>query len=198
MDKVVLRKWLESGYVENGITFPTRKGIPQGGIISPTLSNMTLDRLEARVYSVVPRRSRVNFVRYADDFIVTGKSKRLLEEEVKPAIESFLAERGLVLSQEKIVITYIKEGFTFLGQTFQKHWRVLHITPAKEGVLALLRKVGTLIRKHLDASMPVLIKKLNESFRGNSHVHFLGGNGAERPLNYSIPLKYPLDILRHS
>ena len=171
MDKVVLRKWLEMGYVEKGITYPTRKGVPQGGIISPTLANMTLDGLEEAIHCSVPRRSRVNFVRYADDFIVTGKSKRLLEERVKPAIESFLAERGLVLSHEKTVITYIKEGFTFLGQTFQKHGRVLHITPAKEGVLALLRKAGTLIRKHVGAPMPVLIKRLNESLRGWANYH---------------------------
>ena len=81
MDKTILRKWLEAGYVENGISYPSRKGTPQGGIISPTLSNMTLDGLEEVVRSAVPRRNRVNFIRYADDFIVTGKSKRLLEVE---------------------------------------------------------------------------------------------------------------------
>ena len=75
MDKAVLRKWLDAGYVENGITYPTRKGVPQGGIISPTLANMTLDGLEEAVRRAVPRRSRVNFIRYADDFIITGKSK---------------------------------------------------------------------------------------------------------------------------
>ncbi|RLC35757.1 group II intron reverse transcriptase/maturase, partial [candidate division Kazan bacterium] len=72
---------------------------------------MTLDGLEEAVRSAVPRRSRVNFIRYADDFIITGKSKRLLEEKVKPAVGVFLAERGLTLSGEKTVITHIKDGF---------------------------------------------------------------------------------------
>jgi len=76
MDKAVLRKWLKAGYVENGITYPTREGNPQGGIISPTVSNMTLDGLKEAVRCAVPRRSRVNFVRYTDDFIITGKSKQ--------------------------------------------------------------------------------------------------------------------------
>jgi RNA-directed DNA polymerase len=67
MDKVILKKWLKAGYVENGITYPNRKGTPQGGIISPTLANMTLDGLEEAVKSAVPWRSRVNFIRYADD-----------------------------------------------------------------------------------------------------------------------------------
>ncbi len=120
MDKTILRTWLEAGYVENGITYPTRKGAPQG-VISPTLANMTLDGLEEVVRRAVPRRSRVNFIRYADDFIITGKSKRLIEKNVKPAVEKFLAERGLTLSEEKTGFTHIKNGFTFLGQTFRNN-----------------------------------------------------------------------------
>ena len=81
---------------------------------------MTLDGLERVIRKAVPRRSRVNFVRYADDFIVTGKSRRLLEEKVRPRIEEFLAERGLSLSPEKTAITHITDGFTFLGQTYRK------------------------------------------------------------------------------
>jgi len=182
MDKVVLRKWLDAGYVENGITYPTRKGVPQGGIISPTLANMTLDGLEEAVRRAVPRRHRVNFIRYADDLIITGKSKWLLETKVKPAVKAFLAERGLTLSEEKTVITHIKKGFTFLGQTFRKHGKVLHIKPSTEGVLALMRKVGMLIKKHVGAPMPVLIKKLNEILRGwaNYHRHVVSSEAFSR------------------
>jgi RNA-directed DNA polymerase len=146
------------------------------------LANMTLDGLEAVVRSAVPRRSRVNFIRYADDFIITGKSKRLLEENVKPAVEKFLAERGLSLSEEKTVITYVKKGFTFLGQTFRKHGGKLHITPSKEGVLALVRKVGTIIRKHVGAPMPIMIKKLNQTLRGwaNYHRHVVSSEAFSR------------------
>ena len=107
----------------------------------------------------------------ATRLIVTGKSKRLLEGSVKPAIEAFLAERGLTLSEEKTVLTHIKDGFTFLGQTFRKHGRVLHITPAIEGVLALKRKVGALIRKYVSAPMSALIKKLNQTLRGWGNYH---------------------------
>jgi len=199
MDKVVLRKWLKAGYVENGITYPTRKGTPQGGIISPTVSNMTLDGLEEAVRCAVPRRSRVNFIRYADDFIITGKSKRLLEHQIKPVVEDFLAERGLTLSKEKTVITYIKKGFTFLGQTFRKHGRVLHITPSVEGVLALVRKVGTLIRKHVSAPMPVLIKKLNEMLRGwgNYHRHVVASEAFSRIDTYVFEQLWRMVRRRH-
>ena len=65
MDKVVLRKWLEAGYVEKGTLFATEAGTPQGGIISPVLANLTLDGLEQAVNISVspkdtPRRSIQN------------------------------------------------------------------------------------------------------------------------------------------
>ena len=171
MEKTVLRKWLEAGYVEDGRLYPSRKGTPQGGVISPTLANITLDGLEQAVHSAIPRRSRVNFIRYADDFIITGKSKQLLERQVKPVVEQFLAERGLTLSEEKTSITHITDGFTFLGQTFRKNGNTLRITPAKEGVLALKRKVGNVCRKYVSAPMAALIKVLNQTLRGWGNYH---------------------------
>jgi len=199
MDKVILRKWLEAGYVEDGINFPSRKGTPQGGIISPTLSNMTLDGLEKVVHSTVPRKKRVNFVRYADDFIITGKSKRLLENQVRPAIEAFLDERGLELSQEKTVITHIKKGFTFLGQTCRRRSGKLYIRPSKEGVLALLEKVGTKIRKHVSAPIPALIKKLNQILRGwaNYHRHVVSSEAFSRVDTYVFKQLWRMLRKRH-
>ena len=166
IEKRILRQWLRAGYVDKGILFPTRKGTPQGGIISPTLANMTLDGLEKAVHAAIPRRKRVNVVRYADDFIITGKSKALLMNKIIPAVTAFLAERGLQLSKEKSKITYIRDGFTFLGQNFRKYGNTLRIKPAKQGVLALLRKVGNLIRKRANAPVQKLINKLNSILRG--------------------------------
>lgn len=171
MDKQILHKWLKAGYVENGATFPTRKGTPQGGIISPMLANMTLDGLEEVIHASVPRRSRVNFIRYADDFIVTAKSRRLLTNNILPAIVKFLSGRGLSLSQEKTVITYIKDGFTFLGQTFRKRGNTLRITPSYEGTLGLIAKVKNIIRKYINASVRAMICKLNETLRGWANYH---------------------------
>lgn len=87
------------------------------------------------------QKAKVNLVRYADDFIITGSSKELLEKEVKPMIEGFLAQRGLTLSAKKTQITHIREGFDFLGQNVRKYGEKLLIKPSRRNVSAFLDKV---------------------------------------------------------
>jgi RNA-directed DNA polymerase len=200
MDKVVLRKWLRAGYVENGIRYPTRKGVPQGGIISPTISNMVLDGLEETVRCAVPRRCRINFTPYADDFIITGKSRTILGEAIQPVVEGFLRERGLELSPEKTLITHIKDGFKFLGQTFRKYGMVLHIKPAAEGVQALMEKVGTVIRQHVGAPIQALIKELNAILRGwaNYYRHVVASEAFKRIDTYVFEELRRMVHRRHS
>src|SRR6266498_5061269 len=98
MDKQTLRKWLQAGFMERGQLFPTRKGTPQGGIISPILANLALDGMQKTIrQATCPAGDKVNFVRYADDFIVTGATREILEQKVKPALTAFLTPRGLEL-----------------------------------------------------------------------------------------------------
>jgi RNA-directed DNA polymerase len=59
----------------------------------------------------------VNFIRYADDFVITSKSKEILEGEVKPLGEEFLQQRGLELSPKKTVITHVEKGFDSSDKT---------------------------------------------------------------------------------
>nr|WP_081296702.1 reverse transcriptase domain-containing protein [Gilliamella apicola] len=103
MNKRILTKWLKSGVVDMGQVKMTEAGTPQGGIISPTLANMALDGLEKELAnhfgekaSRKIRQHKTYMVRYADDFIISGISKELLEEKVIPVVEEFLKERGLM------------------------------------------------------------------------------------------------------
>jgi RNA-directed DNA polymerase len=74
MDKGILKAWLTAGYIEENALHVTEEGTPQGGIVSPLLANWALDGLERAVKAAVARRgAKVNVVRYADDFIVTGR-----------------------------------------------------------------------------------------------------------------------------
>lgn len=177
-DKGILRKWLQAGYVYKDQLFPTTAGTPQGGIISPTLANLTLDGLEAALRSkfggtksMEARKHQVNFVRYADDFIITGKSKELLENEVKPLVENFLKERGLTLSAEKTKATHIEEGFDFLGWNFRKYDGKLLIKPSKKNVKAFLGKIRETVKGNKAAKQENLIGLLNPMIRGWANYH---------------------------
>ncbi len=181
LDKTMLRKWLKAGYLENYQFHATEEGTPQGGIISPVAANMTLDGLErllASHFSKTSRagkRAKVNLVRYADDFIVTGSSKELLEQEVKPLVEQFMRERGLELSPEKTVITHVEQGFDFLGQTVRKYQHgkraKFFITPSKKNVKAFLVKVRMRIKQSRDLTAGELIAELNPLIRGWALYH---------------------------
>jgi RNA-directed DNA polymerase len=107
--------WLRRGLIDHGTRLATTAGVPQGGIISPVVSTMVLDGLEAVVHngSWHRRVHTINYVRWADDFIVTANSRQVLEETVLPRINAFLAERGVRLSPTKTVITPITQGFDF-------------------------------------------------------------------------------------
>ncbi len=176
MDKTILRQWLKAGFLENSVWAPTEAGTPQGGIISPALMNLTLDGLEERINAFCPPRLRAKgvklaLVRYADDMIITSSSKELLEEQVVPAVISFLQERGLELSPEKTKLTHIKDGFDFLGQTIRKFNGKLLIKPARKSVSKLLDKVRAVIKANPQSKPEYLIKQLNPIIRGWANYH---------------------------
>jgi RNA-directed DNA polymerase len=166
MDKQMLRAWLKAGYWEKDQLFPTEAGTPQGGLISPILANMTLDGMEEVVQAAAGPRDKVHFIRYADDFVVTGASKEILEQKVKLALTAFLTERGLRLSEQKTVLTHISEGFNFLGHTVRKYGDKLLITPAKSKVEAMRKKIGELIHSAVGLTQEALLRQLNPRLRG--------------------------------
>ena len=183
MDKEILRKWLKAGYIENGKSFLSESGTPQGGIISPALANMTLDGMENLLGKRFDSQKgkKVHIIRYADDFVITGESEELLEKEVKPIIEEFLKERGLELSEEKTRITHIDKGFDFLGMNLRKYKGKLLIKPSKENFNAIAKKIRDIISNHKTVKQSVLIKLINPLIRGWSNYH--SGNVAKSAYN---------------
>jgi RNA-directed DNA polymerase len=166
MDKAILRKWLAAGYMEDSVLHPTEEGTPQGGIISPVLANLTLDGLERVAREALPRRSLVNVVRYADDFVVTARTEEQLRQKVIPAIEAFLAERGLRLSPEKSKITRIETGFDFLGANVRKYDGKLLMKPSPKSVKAFLAGIRAFIKAHSEITILEMIRRLNSRIRG--------------------------------
>lgn len=191
MDKEILRKFLKCGFVETKRLFPTDEGTPQGGSISPILSNMVLDGLEKAIRAAFPLRKDigrkaifpgVHFVRYADDFIVTSKTKETLEKEILPLIRGFLSKRGLQLSEEKTVVTHIDDGFDFLGCNIRKYGGKYLCKPSKKNTKAIMAKIRAVIKRNHAAKQENLIGLLNPIIRGwvNSQKYNVSVKAFER------------------
>jgi RNA-directed DNA polymerase len=119
-------------------------------------------RLETRVMLCVGRLLH---------FVISGRSKELLENEVRPLVEQFLNERGLELSPEKTRITHITEGFDFLGQNVRRYKEGIRVTPSKKNVKRFLAKVRQIIKSNKQAPTGLLIATLNPVIRGWAQYH---------------------------
>lgn len=177
LDKALLRGWLQAGYMEKGQFHHVRRGLPQGGIISPILANMTLDGMEAMLTTYfqhnaqISARSKIAFVRYADDFIVAGASKKMLQDEVKSLLSNFLNERGMRFSLKKTTITPVSEGFEFLGYHLKLDSALfgrgtVKITPSQKSLGRVLRSIEQAIDSRPEASASQLIQALDPIISG--------------------------------
>jgi RNA-directed DNA polymerase len=185
METKVLKSWLKAGYLEGDRLFHTDEGThqgPQEGIICPSLANLTLNGLEEHLkkkfkpgYGLskngkrARKATRLNVVRYAHDFIVTGQSKRQLER-VKKAISDFLAPRGLKINEDKTSIRPISEGFDFLGWNFRKYKTgVLLCKISKQSISRHRKEIKYLIKTTHEPH--ILIPRLNKKIRGWMNYH---------------------------
>ena len=166
--------------------FPTEEGTPQGGIISPTLAiwhltdfNHSWLKDSKDVSSTIRTfHYKVNLIRYADDFIITGRDKELLENEVKPIVIEFLKERGLTLSEEKTTITNIYKGFDFLGFNIRKFGKRLYTSPSKEAQKRFRTKISDIVKGHKTCKQESLIRMLNPVITGWGNYYRYGASTA--------------------
>jgi len=177
--KVVLEQWLKAGVVSKIGYEDSNEGTPQGGIMSPILCNIALNGIEKYIKDANPikygKRPSVNVIRYADDLIITGKSREMAQKN-KELLKNFLVERGLELNENKTLITHIKKGFDFLGFNIRRmKWNprlnkntdqetILIIKPSKKSIT----KLKDSIRKIININKPInkIISEINPVLRG--------------------------------
>ena len=164
----LIRAWLKAGVMEEGkVTHPDR-GSPQGGVISPTLSNIFLhevDRQWCRRDGVVV--GDVRLVRYADDMVLlarTGQRARAAWEQ----LQTQFAALRLVVNQEKSRLTTLAEGFAFLGFEFRKDpGRMLLMWPREKACRNIRERVREAVRSFpSNGQVGVVIQKLNPILNG--------------------------------
>ncbi|MCA9826522.1 MAG: group II intron reverse transcriptase/maturase [Dehalococcoidia bacterium] len=188
----LIRQWLAAGVMEDGEVRANLAGTPQGGVISPLLSNIYLHVLD----TLWTRHSAPlgELVRYADDFVVICKTKRQCEE-AEQRIQVILGRLGLELHPEKtrrVDLYDGKEGFDFLGchlhkrmsgAIWEREWKrlyFLHRWPSVRSMKRLRQKVRELTpRWRCHADIREVIADLNPVLRGWGN-YFRTGNAARR------------------
>lgn len=189
----VLKSWLKSGVLINHDVVKTVAGVPQGGVISPIISNFTLDGLEGCTIGSIKditkskklvkeyygqasgvnivKRFNIQFTRYADDVVITCRSLHIAKNYIKPAIIRFLEERGLSLSPEKNMVFRMKDKeLEFLGYRFlfKESWKAGYLFKGKSG------RPGIAVIPQM-SNFKAICKKIRDVFHYslNSHAYTL-------------------------
>jgi len=188
----LLRQWLEAGVMENGSVQRTVAGTPQGGVISPLLSNIYLHVLDL----LWTRHSAPlgTLVRYADDFVIMCRTRAACEQ-AEERIRVILGRLGLELHPEKtrqVELFDGKEGFDFLGCQLRKRlsgtiWEetgrklyFLQRSPSQRAMQRIRQRVKELTpRSRCHADLRAVIADLNPVLRGWGN-YFRTGNAAKR------------------
>ena len=162
----LIRAWLKAGVLEEGkVTHPDR-GSPQGGVISPVLSNIMLHEVDrqwcdARGNSL----GRVRLVRYADDMVLLARSADEAQEAWN-RLQAQFGELRLVVNQEKSRLTTATDGFKFLGFEFRKRRR-LYLWPCQKAQRSIAQRVRDTVRSFRSSDrLDVVIRKLNPVLNG--------------------------------
>jgi len=160
----LVERFLTAGVMESGAFQRTTVGTPQGGVISPLLANIVLNRLDWRLHQAGYR-----FVRYADDFVVLCQNDQQAQEALGLVRQVLEGELGLTLSPEKTKITTYGKGYDFLGFHLSSRSRRMR----EKSVQKFKAKVRELTERHhnLDRTM---IEKLNRVIRGTANYFAVG------------------------
>ena len=201
-DKRVLG--LVKAFLKSGILGEDRElressaGAPQGGILSPLLSNIALSVLDdhfAKAWAAMGdshdreyrrRKGLANYrlVRYADDFLVLVAGNRNDAERLRDETARVLLPMGLRLSEEKTVIVHIDEGLDFLGMHIQRHKkrgaqkRFVYTYPSRNALATVKAKVRSATRETTNQSLAELLNRLNPVLRGWTNYHRHGASSA--------------------
>jgi RNA-directed DNA polymerase len=154
----LIEKFLAAGVMEGGVFKPTTVGTPQGGVASPLLANIVLNKLDWRL-----EEAGYRFVRYADDFVVVCKTRQQAEAALA-LVEKIMTDLGLALSPEKTKIASYGKGYEFLGFRLSSRSRSMR----SKSLENFKTKVRELTRRchNLDARV---IEKLNRVIRGTAN-----------------------------
>ncbi len=177
----LIRHWLKAGVLDQGVYHATEEGVPQGGPLSPLLSNVYLHVIDKIWTEKYPE---TQMIRFADDQLVLCKRD---PEKYMEHLAKWLAWHGLKINTEKSRIVHARDGFDFLGQHFRlkpsrkwKSWLFCYRWPSKKSVKAIKEKLRNAIGWDDIYDLGTKIAVVNPILRGwceyhkysNAHKHF--------------------------
>lgn len=177
----LIRQWLKAGVLENGGWSASEMGSPQGGVISPLLANIYLHVLD--MYWAERYGSLGKLVRYADDFVIVGRTKRAAQEALQ-VVKHLMSRMKLTLHPTKTrIVDMGREGFDFLGFHFHKmkskktHKLLPYLWPGQKAMKAVRSKLHDITtRKRLSNPLTEVIKYLNRVIRGWRNYFCIGNS----------------------
>ena len=155
----LIQRFLLAGVMEDGVYKPTTVGTPQGGVISPLLANIVLNQLDWTL-----QKAQLQFVRYADDFVVLCTTRKQAQEAWKIVERTLTGKLGLELSPEKTHITTYGKGYEFLGFFLSSRSRRMRDKSTKK----FKDKVRELSIRHRNLDKKAIVK-LNRVIRGTAN-----------------------------
>jgi len=180
----VIKQWLSCGYVEDGQHRQSKRGTPQGGVISPLLANIYLnpvDQAFERNGIGNINKGSIHIVRYADDILILAQNN--LERGIN-LLEHYVDRLGLSLNKEKTRRLSLKEDrkLEFLGFEFirTKSWRtnkrLILVRPSPKSQKKCRGKIRTLINQKIPLKAEDQIKELNKYLTGWTNYFRLGNS----------------------
>jgi len=176
----LIKAWLKCGVMEEGHVRHSTTGTPQGGCISPLLSNVLLHAFDKMWQLYGPKGTKL--IRYADDFVILCRHSG---RSVLKRVRQFLSRLRLTLNEEKTRVVRAEEGFDFLGLTFRyaktsgaatKLRYNCYRWPRRKAVQSLKDKIRHKLGRRYHLSLQEAIREINPILRG-WHNYFRIGQG---------------------
>lgn len=152
----LIKKFLKSGVMDNGVIVKTEEGSPEGGPLSPLLANIYLNEFDQEM-----SRRGVNIVRYADDIIVEAKSKRAAKRLLESSRKYLESKLKLKLNMEKSkIVSVYSQKFKFLGFTLGKNKAGVMIRVHKQSLKKAKAKLKELTARNQGRNVRVVMNKI--------------------------------------
>ena len=172
----LIQQMLKAGYQEKGQRYETPRGTPQGGVVSPLLSNILLTPFDKEM-----RQKGYRLTRWADDWVVTCRTRAEAENALAQATK-ILDKLGVTLNREKTRIVHISKGFEFLGFKIQRgrnrfklsrdriksrlNRQHLYAIPTQKSLDRFKDQIRALTKRQVPLRLGELIRSVNPVIRG--------------------------------